>query len=148
MKTNVFSFAILMLGMVFLFASCGGNETVAPVDSTLSAQGTFKTVRLYTNSILQDTILVNVIRLSSKQILFQQQDGLEFKGDIVDAASNGFTFLINKQTVSGKVIEGVKTQKEDNYHGFFDVKEAGNQAYGFKIKIGTSLMLYNMSRVK
>jgi hypothetical protein len=147
MTKNIFLSA-LIFACVLLLSSCGGNDNPAPVDSTLLAQGTFKTVRLYSNSVVQDTILVNVLRVTDKKMTFQQQDGIEFNADIVEAASNGFTFLINKQTSMGKAIEGVKTQKEDNYHGWFDAKETGNQAFGFKIKIGTNNMLYSMTRVK
>jgi hypothetical protein len=148
MARKYFFFAFLILAASVLLSSCGKEEKPAPIDSTLLAQGTFRTVRLYSNNILQDTILVNVLRVSEKKIMFQQQDGLEYYGDIVESASNGFTFLINRQNSMGKAIEGVKTKKEDDFHGWFDAKEARNQAFGFKIKIGTSTMLYSLSRVK
>ena len=144
--------AILTVGTI-MFTACSKEETkVTPTDVRDQAVGNYnyKLVNylLVSGELIPNDSSTGILKVekgtSTSTILIKESNGkLITTGSKISAASNGFTFDIDPQTVDSVTFEGYNyfTLGSTKYHGGF-ISGINNLAFAYKSTIsGMSLVL-------
>jgi hypothetical protein len=137
--------AILTVGTI-MFTACSKEETkVTPTDVRDQAVGNYNS-KIVSNYLVSGELIpidssTEILKVekgtSSSTILIKESNGkLITTGSKIGAASNGFTFDIDTQTIDSITLEGYNyfTLGSTKYHGGF-ISGINNLAFAYKATI-------------